>query len=100
MRAHGNGTGSTNARLCFGVLVVLALALALALAGCGSGSQQPIEVVAQTSEALTTEQRKVTFALPLNVNFAQVALGANGSLKVDDRAQVLAGGGAGLTTNA
>lgn len=83
------------------VLRLVLLALALMLVGCGDHGQSRIaESTAQTAEALT-EQRRVTFALPAGVEFGQAALAANGILKIDDRAQVLAtGSAAALTTNA
>lgn len=68
--------------------------------GCGGRETgDSVETTAQTAQALT-EQRRVTFAVPAGVEFAQVALGANGILKIDDRAQVLATSAAALTTNA
>jgi serine protease len=79
---------------------LLLLSLLLLLVGCGGESPPSLtESTSQTAAALT-ESRRVTFTLPAGVEFAQVALGANGSLKIDDRAQVLTPTGFALSTNA
>jgi hypothetical protein len=48
-----------------------------------------------------TETRRVTFTLPAGVDFRSVAVGANGTLNVGDRAEILtASAGFALSTNA
>src|SRR4051812_20913053 len=77
--------------------VVMALS---ALAGCRAGSDDgpPLASVASA----VTEARRVTFTLPAGIDFSTVAVGANGILRVDDRAQILTTttGGFAPSTNA
>lgn len=67
---------------------------------CSGEPRAPTESIGRTSSALT-EQKRVNFVLPAGVDFAQVALGANGTLQLDDRVQVLTpNNGFALSTNA
>jgi serine protease len=83
-----------------GVLAAVAL-----LAGCNGKRGDETSAGGEASVTVTgalTEARRVNVVLPAGVEFTEVALGANGLLKIDDRAQVLTTtpGGFAPSTNA